>query len=87
MLAILEFEAGATEKEVEICIIDDEFIEVDETFVLYLSSGTGVFLSPFTEAEVTIINNDGRYTPMYGNKTAGWKSMPINGYSGMQEQA
>ena len=46
----------------EICIIDDEFIEVDETFVLYLSSGTGVFLSPFAQTEVTIINNDGRYS-------------------------
>ena len=46
----------------EICIIDDEFIEVDETFVLYLSSGTGVFLSPFAQTEVTILNNDGRYS-------------------------
>ena len=61
VLATLEFEPGATEKQVEICIIDDKFIEVDETFVLYLSSGTGVFLSPFAQTEVTIINNDGMY--------------------------
>ena len=61
MLATLEFEPGATEKQVEICIVDDKFIEVDETFVLYLSSGTGVFLSPFAQTEVTIINNDGMY--------------------------
>ena len=61
VIKILEFESGVTEKEVEINIIDDKFIEVDENFVLYLSSGAGVYLSPFAQAEVIIINNDGRY--------------------------
>ena len=60
-IKILEFEPGVTEKDVTINIIDDKFIEVDENLFLYLSSGTGAFLSPFTQAEVTIINNDGRY--------------------------
>ena len=44
----------------DVSIIDDEFVETNETFLLYLSSGAGVYLSPFAEAEVTIINNDGK---------------------------
>ena len=47
-------------KNVTISIIYDKVTEVDEDFVLYLSSGTGAFLSPFVQAKVTIINNDGR---------------------------
>lgn len=60
VIQILEFEPGITEKNVTINIIDDKLIEVDETFVLHLSSGAGTFLSPFAQAEVTIISNDGR---------------------------
>ena len=43
-------------------ITDDEFTEVDETISLYLSSGAGVFLSPFARAEVVIFDDDGRYS-------------------------
>ena len=66
-IKILEFEPGVTDKEVTINIIDDKLIEVDENFVLYLSSGAGAFLSPFAQAEVTIINNDGRHLYWYRN--------------------
>ena len=44
----------------EIRIIDDLSTEMNETLILYLSSGAGVFLSPFAQAEVTIIDNDDR---------------------------
>ena len=60
VLQVLEFEPGVTEKEVDIKIINDEFVETNETFLLYLSSGTSVYLSPFAEAEVTIINDNGK---------------------------
>ena len=58
---ILEFEPAMTVKNVTISIIYDKAIETDENFVLYLSSGTGAFLSPFAQAEVTITDNDGRF--------------------------
>ena len=60
VLQVLEFEPGVTEKEVNINITDDESIETNETFILYLSSGAGVYLSPFTETKITIINDDGK---------------------------
>ena len=62
VLQVLEFEPGVTEKEVDVSIINDEAVETNETFLLYLSSGTGpgVYLSPFAEAEVTIINDNGK---------------------------
>ena len=58
---ILEFLPGDTEKEVEIGILDDRFSEDIETFVLYLSSGAGAFLSPYAQAHVTLLDNDDRY--------------------------
>jgi len=60
VVKILEFEPQTTVKNVTISIIYDKVSEVDEDFVLYLSSGAGAFLSPFAQAEVTIINSDGR---------------------------
>ena len=56
---ILEFQAGETEKEIIITIMDDSMIEEAENFELYLTGGAGVHLSPFSRAEVTIINDDG----------------------------
>ena len=46
-------------KTVEILITNDRNIEFDETFFLYLTSGEGVHLSPFSTAEVIIRNDDG----------------------------
>ena len=58
--SILEFQPGEVEKKVTITIIDDKKIERDELFQLYLSAGEGVHLTPFSRAEITIINNDGK---------------------------
>ena len=67
VIKILDFEPGVTEKNLTIDIVDDTFLEMDETFILYLSSGAGAFLSPFAQAEVTIISNDGRCLYHYSN--------------------
>ena len=42
-------------KRVDIRIIDDTNVEYDETFILYLTSGEGVHLSPFSRAEIVIM--------------------------------
>ena len=57
---ILEFQPGETEKEVTITIVDDARIEAAENLELYLTGGAGVYLSPFSRAVVTIINDDGK---------------------------
>ena len=48
------------EKKITTTIIDDKKIERDESFQLNLSAGEGVHLTPFSRAEITIINNDGK---------------------------
>ena len=48
-------------KTVDIRIIDDTNVEYDETFILYLTSGEGVHLSPFSRAEIVIKNDDGKF--------------------------
>ena len=59
ILEILTFATEETKKTVEIFITDDKNIEYDENFFLYLTSGEGVHLSPFSTAEVVIKNDDG----------------------------
>ena len=61
----MEFLPQEIEKSVKICIVDDKQIEHDETFFLYLTSGEGVYLSPFCTAEVVIKNDDGKDIPTY----------------------
>ena len=39
---------------------DDQKIEADEQFELYLIGGIGVHLSPFPRAMITIQNDDGK---------------------------
>ena len=55
----MTFATEETKKRVEILITDDKNIEYDENFFLYLTSGEGVHLSPFSTAEVVIKNDDG----------------------------
>ena len=43
-----------------ITILDDESTENNESFVLYLTSGVGVYLSPYSQSTVTIIDDDGK---------------------------
>ena len=56
----MEFQPGETEREITIHILDDSRKEGGETFVLYLTGGVGVHLSPFSRTEVTIPANDGK---------------------------
>ena len=41
-----------------ISIINDESIEGNETFTIYLTSDVGVNVSPYVQTEVTIIDDD-----------------------------
>ena len=49
-----------------ISIINDESIEGNETFTIYLTSDVGVNVSPYVQTEVTIIDDD-----KYDNKADG----------------
>jgi hypothetical protein len=51
----LEFSSRDNTTDVNITIINDELIESNET---YLTSGVGVTLSPYTQIEVTINDDD-----------------------------
>ena len=56
----MKFLSQEVETSVNVFIFDDENIEHDENFFLYLTSGEGVHLSPFSTAEVVIKNDDGK---------------------------
>ena len=55
VIKILEFRSGDTYIDVNISIINDESIEGNETFTIYLTIGIGVNVS---QTEVTIIDDD-----------------------------
>ncbi|MBV9927658.1 MAG: TIGR03118 family protein [Acidobacteria bacterium] len=59
-LGTLNFAAGETSKTFRILIVDDKFVEGDETIDLLLSNptGAGVGLGSPSTAEVTILDND-----------------------------
>ena len=57
---ILEFQPGETQKNITVTIHNDQSIEEDEQFELYLTGGIGVHLSPFPRASITIQNDDGK---------------------------
>ena len=59
IIDIVSFLSEEVVKTVDIFINDDKNIEFDENFFLYLTSGEGVHLSPFSTAEVIIRNDDG----------------------------
>lgn len=58
---ILEFLPGDSEKQLTVTINDDKKIERNETFLLYLSAGEGVHLTPISRTSVIIVNDDGEY--------------------------
>ena len=60
LIQILEFQPGETQTNITITIHDDQKIEADEQFELYLIGGIGVHLSPFPRASITIQNDDGK---------------------------
>ena len=51
--------------DVNITIINDELTESNESFVIYLTSGTGVKLSPHAWTKVIINDDDGK---IYSNE-------------------
>ena len=60
IIEIVTFLSEEMTKTVDIHIIDDINVEYDETFILYLTSGEGVHLSPFSRAKIVIKNDDGK---------------------------
>jgi subtilisin family serine protease len=56
---VAQFAAGESAKTVTIPIIDDAFLEGNETFGLAISNGLGTNIGSQTTATVTIIDNDG----------------------------
>ena len=63
-MKILEFESLIN---VNITILNDELMESNETFVMYLTSGSGVKLSPLAQTEVIIIDDDDLQTEVMHN--------------------
>ena len=59
---IVEFQPGETEQNIIIHILDDNKVESNETFELYLTGGAILHLSPFFRTEITIQENDGNLT-------------------------
>ena len=62
IIEIITFSSEQLMATVTVPIKDDMNVEFDESFFLYLVSGEGVHLSPFSRAEVTIQNDDGKKT-------------------------
>ena len=65
IIEIVTFLPEEITKSVYISIKDDTNVEFDESFFLYLVSGEGVHLSPFSRAEVVIRNDDGKNCNTY----------------------
>ena len=58
VIKILEFPPRNKYIDVNVPIINDESIEGNETFIIYLTSDVGVNVSPYVQTEVTIIDDD-----------------------------
>ena len=54
----MNFDLNESLIDVNITILNDELMESNETFVIYLTSGSGVKLSPLAQTEVIIIDDD-----------------------------
>lgn len=54
----VQFNAGEASKTFSIPIVDDVFVEGDETFTVSINNGAGTSLGAQTTATVTIIDND-----------------------------
>ncbi|HEY6119533.1 MAG TPA: TIGR03118 family protein, partial [Pyrinomonadaceae bacterium] len=57
-LGTLSFASGEITKTFSVLLVDDGYVEGDETFKVILSNPTGSALKPTTIAEVTITDND-----------------------------
>ena len=65
IIEIITFSSEQLMATVTVPIKDDANVEFDESFFLYLVSGEGVYLSPFSRAEVIIQNDDGENKIMH----------------------
>ena len=61
VIKILEFPPRNRYIDVNVSIINDESIEGNETFTIYLTSDVGVNVSPYVQTEVTIIDDEGTF--------------------------
>ena len=62
LVKILEFDFNQSLIDVNVTILNDELMESNETFVIYLTSGSGVKLSRHAQTEVIIIDDDNLQT-------------------------
>ena len=58
----MDFHSHESLIDVNITIINDELIESNESFVIFLRNGTGVNLSPYAQTEVIINDDDAQIT-------------------------
>ena len=58
LIELLDFHSDESFIDVNITIINDELTESSETFVIYLTSGAGVKLSPYAQTKVIIYDDD-----------------------------
>ena len=70
-MKILEFDLKESLIDVNITILNNELMESNETFAIYLTSGSGVKLFPHAQTEVIIINNDNLQTKATNNEDYG----------------
>ena len=59
LIKLLEFKSSDIYIDANIKIFHDKFTKKNKTFVVYLTSGVGVQLSPYAQTEVTIITTNG----------------------------
>ena len=67
-MKILKFDLNESLIDVNITILNDELMESNETFVIYLTSDSGVKLSPLAQTEVIIIDDDDLQTKVIINE-------------------
>ncbi len=58
VLGTLQFAPGETQKTLAVPVLDDSYVEGNETFQVQLSNATGIGLGQLTTATVTIVDND-----------------------------
>ena len=57
-MKILEFDLNERLIDVNITILNDELMESNESFVIYLTCGSGVKVYPHAQTEVIVIDDD-----------------------------
>ena len=63
----LRFAAGETSKNIQLSIVNDGYVEGNETFTLTLSNPTGMSLGTPATATITIVDNDATNTNPFDN--------------------